>query len=371
MSDSQEQPQASPDRFSLLLLEEGEYYFRDYNSHFHKTSDQQCVPPVQLAGSPRCSHPDRLQGGRAPQGGQRIALLRAQAAAGAHPAHPLPAGLLHLQVRLTWMPLTHTRVPAAQASARPCAALGSQLWQREGVASSASTSKACSQRQLRYGGEILSCGLQLTRAQRVAGRAQADAGLLQGRGHEHNRGGHLCDLSLGVRGSGGKQSVRALREAPSACQPWLLSITGAALARSLLTETTSAAAVTTEDRLHLLSWSSSIRNCLGWQGELTFTFSLVYTSTEEVLPQLERLLAVARLDDSKEGVQQAAQRLSTIIQVRSVASWLPASFRRQFGAPAGRCAAGQLQGGRPAGRAAPGRHDSGPAASAKTRCAGA
>ena len=51
------------------------------------------------------------------------------------------------------------------------------------------------------------------------------------------------------------------------------------------------------------------------QGELAFTFSLVYTSTEEVLPQLEALLAVARLDDSKEGTRQAEQRLAAIIQV--------------------------------------------------------
>lgn len=54
------------------------------------------------------------------------------------------------------------------------------------------------------------------------------------------------------------------------------------------------------------------------QGELAFTFSLVYTSTEEVLPQLEALLAVARLDDSKEGTRQAEQRLAAIIQVQLV-----------------------------------------------------
>jgi hypothetical protein len=28
------------DRFSLLLLEDGEYYFRDYNCHFWKHADQ-------------------------------------------------------------------------------------------------------------------------------------------------------------------------------------------------------------------------------------------------------------------------------------------------------------------------------------------
>ena len=30
------------DRFSLLLLEDGEYYFRDYSCHFWKHSDQRC-----------------------------------------------------------------------------------------------------------------------------------------------------------------------------------------------------------------------------------------------------------------------------------------------------------------------------------------
>ena len=53
------------------------------------------------------------------------------------------------------------------------------------------------------------------------------------------------------------------------------------------------------------------------QGEAGFTFSLVYTSLEEVLPRIESLLAVARLDDSKEGVQQAAQQLAGLIKVRS------------------------------------------------------
>ena len=52
------------------------------------------------------------------------------------------------------------------------------------------------------------------------------------------------------------------------------------------------------------------------QGQADFTFSLVYTSLEEVLPRIESLLAVARLDDSKEGVQQAAQQLAGLIKVR-------------------------------------------------------
>ena len=59
---------------------------------------------------------------------------------------------------------------------------------------------------------------------------------------------------------------------------------------------------------------------LSLQGEQTFTFSLVYTSTEEVLPQLDRLLAVARLDNSKQGIQQASQQLSAIIQASALAS---------------------------------------------------
>ena len=51
------------------------------------------------------------------------------------------------------------------------------------------------------------------------------------------------------------------------------------------------------------------------QGVTDFTFSLVYTSIEEVLPRIESLLTVARLDDSKEGVQQAARQLAGLIQV--------------------------------------------------------
>ena len=31
------------DRFSLLWLEEGEYYFRDYNCHLRRAPDQTCV----------------------------------------------------------------------------------------------------------------------------------------------------------------------------------------------------------------------------------------------------------------------------------------------------------------------------------------
>ena len=58
------------------------------------------------------------------------------------------------------------------------------------------------------------------------------------------------------------------------------------------------------------------------QGTQAFTFSLVYTSAEEVLPQLEALLAVARLDDSRAGAQQAAQRLDAIIQVGSISGHL-------------------------------------------------
>ena len=32
------------DRFSLLWLEEGEYYFRDYNCHLRRAADQTCAP---------------------------------------------------------------------------------------------------------------------------------------------------------------------------------------------------------------------------------------------------------------------------------------------------------------------------------------
>lgn len=44
----------------------------------------------------------------------------------------------------------------------------------------------------------------------------------------------------------------------------------------------------------------------------------MYTSIDEVLPRIEQLLAVARLDDSKEGMQQAALQLADLIKVRHI-----------------------------------------------------
>ncbi len=81
------------ERFSLLLLEEDEYYFRDHSCQLWKDADTRCAVIIQQVIWSACTLPDTpgmLQAARPPAGVQRWPLLRAQGRAGAHHQGALP-----------------------------------------------------------------------------------------------------------------------------------------------------------------------------------------------------------------------------------------------------------------------------------------
>ena len=95
------------DRFSLLWLEEGEYYFRDYNCHLRRAPDQTCVRPSSSSHRQVRHHPVStaltpvgLQGCRAPQGLQQLSLLCATTGVRAQHKDTVPSGLQHPEVPL-------------------------------------------------------------------------------------------------------------------------------------------------------------------------------------------------------------------------------------------------------------------------------
>lgn len=72
------------------------------------------------------------------------------------------------------------------------------------------------------------------------------------------------------------------------------------------------------------AWLSTVPVCLELdlipfaQGDSIFGFSLMYTSLDDVLPQIHELLSVAHQDLTKEGRSAAQQKLASIIKVSSL-----------------------------------------------------
>jgi hypothetical protein len=148
------------DRFSLLLLEEGEYYFRDYACHLLRGAAR-CAPRLclcsalwtrPLRGTGPCRHGTRLlrlgradscgaarraaQAGGAPQAVQRVAVLRAAQLRGADYAHPVPRDHVHGQVPPA-RPPSPSRAGAATASTShppPCCRTTNPVQARRGTA---------------------------------------------------------------------------------------------------------------------------------------------------------------------------------------------------------------------------------------------
>ena len=51
------------------------------------------------------------------------------------------------------------------------------------------------------------------------------------------------------------------------------------------------------------------------QAQETYHFSLVYSAIDEVMPRVQELWQIARLDDTKVGREQAHQRIAQVIKV--------------------------------------------------------
>ena len=78
-----------------------------------------------------------------------------------------------------------------------------------------------------------------------------------------------------------------------------------------LTRLTVAAYVTSERVIQ--TWAPQIT--LPLQAQETYHFSLVYSAIDEVMPRVQELWQIARLDDTKVGREQAHQRIAQVIKV--------------------------------------------------------